>query len=394
MVYEQKHPKEHDENFTFFARAKRTSPERLAELSEFALEDPIIRVVLDSVGGMVIILDSNRQILAANEDLLRALRLPTSDDLVGRRPGEALGCLNASEAPSGCGTSEKCRYCGAVLSMLATQHDGLVHDDECYLTMKQDGQLKSLEFKVRSSPLDLADEQILVLVLQDISAHKRRDVLERLFFHDIFNTLSGLVGFGEILRTSGAGVAAQKILSITSVLTQEIQAHRLLVEAEQGRLALEITGRRVADIFEQLRDVFRGYPNLGDRLVGIEEISEQKNFAIWCDQRLLSRVLTNMVKNGLEATAPGGVVHVWAERKPKGLSFYVDNEGYIPEEVRSQIFKRTFSTKGEPGRGLGTYSMKLFGEQYLQGKVWFTSSPEYGTRFCLDLPQSVLNQHT
>ena len=35
----------------------------------------------------------------------------------------------------------------------------------------------------------------------------------------------------------------------------------------------------------------------------------------------------------------------------------------------ARIFQRSFSTKAERGRGLGTYSMKLLGEGYLHGRV-------------------------
>ena len=35
--------------------------------------------------------------------------------------------------------------------------------------------------------------------------------------------------------------------------------------------------------------------------------------------------------------------------------------------------------------GLGTYSMKLFGEKYLKGKVWFESSKEKGTIFFIEI---------
>lgn len=38
------------------------------------------------------------------------------------------------------------------------------------------------------------------------------------------------------------------------------------------------------------------------------------------------------------------------------------------------VFKRYFSTKSKSGRGIGTYSMKLFGERYLGGKVGFYCS--------------------
>jgi sensor histidine kinase regulating citrate/malate metabolism len=50
-------------------------------------------------------------------------------------------------------------------------------------------------------------------------------------------------------------------------------------------------------------------------------------------------------------------------------------------EISNRLFQRNFSTKSEAGRGIGTYSMKLFGEKVLGGKVSFTSSEEDGTLF-------------
>jgi sensor histidine kinase regulating citrate/malate metabolism len=52
----------------------------------------------------------------------------------------------------------------------------------------------------------------------------------------------------------------------------------------------------------------------------------------------------------------------------------------MPDDVQLQVFKRSFSTKGA-GRGLGTYSMKLLSEQYLNGRIALISSPQAGTTF-------------
>jgi signal transduction histidine kinase len=59
----------------------------------------------------------------------------------------------------------------------------------------------------------------------------------------------------------------------------------------------------------------------------------------------------------------------------------------MSEAVRLQIFNRSFSTKG-PGRGLGTYSVKLLTEQYLGGKVGFTTDPKQGTTFQVTIPRA------
>jgi sensor histidine kinase regulating citrate/malate metabolism len=49
-----------------------------------------------------------------------------------------------------------------------------------------------------------------------------------------------------------------------------------------------------------------------------------------------------------------------------------------------QVFMRSFSTKGTQ-RGLGTYSMKILGEQHLGGTVDFTTSDTEGTTFFIIL---------
>ncbi len=51
-----------------------------------------------------------------------------------------------------------------------------------------------------------------------------------------------------------------------------------------------------------------------------------------------------------------------------------------------RIFQRNFSTKAEAGRGIGTFSMKLLGEEVLGGKVSFTSTENDGTVFVLSHP--------
>jgi sensor histidine kinase regulating citrate/malate metabolism len=66
--------------------------------------------------------------------------------------------------------------------------------------------------------------------------------------------------------------------------------------------------------------------------------------------------------------------------------FAIHNRAYIPEDVQGRIFRKFFSTKGQD-RGIGTYSIKLFTEKYLKGKVWFQSNKEDGTTFYIEIPK-------
>ena len=104
--------------------------------------------------------------------------------------------------------------------------------------------------------------------------------------------------------------------------------------------------------------------------------------------RNLQQVFMNLLLNSVQATPPGGVVAISAERwSPGWLRFQVRDTGSgIPEEIRQQIFEPFFSTK-EVGKGTGlglavTYSLvKRHG-----GRIDVSNAEGRGTIFSVLLP--------
>ncbi len=94
-----------------------------------------------------------------------------------------------------------------------------------------------------------------------------------------------------------------------------------------------------------------------------------------------------MAINAIEASDEDGLIKIWVEEQPDTFTIKVWNTQYIPKKIALRIFQRNFSTKEQAGRGIGTYSMKLFGEQFLQGTVSFSTSQEEGTTFSLVHPR-------
>lgn len=102
-------------------------------------------------------------------------------------------------------------------------------------------------------------------------------------------------------------------------------------------------------------------------------------------ESLLKRVLTNLLKNAIEASPENASVQIGFTSDENSVEFFVKNEKVIPREYRHQIFKRNFSTK-EKGRGLGTYGSLLLTKKYLSGDLRFESEEGKGTTFYAKYP--------
>jgi len=370
---------------TEFARADRATAADLAEdirtVKDLVLVIELTKILPDAF----VILNLYRQIVYCNPILIDLLDLSGPEAIYGMRPGEALNCIHAATSEGGCGTTSFCKYCGAVNAILSSQEaPGQPAQKECRLTVGEENQ--SFDFKIRASTLALLDRHFTLMVVQDIGAEKRRRILERLFFHDILNTAGGIQGLIELMQEATQEELGE-FLSLaeasTKTLVDEINAQRDLLAAEQGELVIDECQINSKTQLQKIKDIYQAHPIARSRTIRIHGDAVATEFI--CDPGLLTRIIGNMVKNALEAEPTGATITLGADLKGKSLEFWVDNPAPMPEEVRMQIFQRSFSTKG-PRRGLGTYSLKLFGENYLGGTVGFTSTRDEGTRFFIRLP--------
>jgi CheY-like chemotaxis protein len=372
----------HDQ--TDFAKPGRATLEQLTAQMSQSLDDPCIKVVLEAVTGFVMILNENRQILAANRELLEALERHDSGCIVGLRPGEAFNCVHFTEGTDGCGTSKHCRTCGAVLAILAAQMSGVPTTGECRLALYRDGKLEAGDFRVRVTPLTIGGCTLTAFVLHDISALKRREVLEQVFLHDFLNALGGIVGWTELMKDADQHTAAREIAALAESLKEEVVAQRTLLAAERGELVANCREFDVTELMATVELIFGRHPSASGKMLSIALLPGKTQ--IVSDRVLLLRVLVNALKNAFEASAVGDTVRLWFEWREDTPTFVVQNAGVMPEDVQARVFERSFSTRSEEGRGIGTYGMKLFGERYLGGKISFTSDQDNGTRFFVFLP--------
>ncbi len=368
--------------FTLFAPAERKSEEEVFQQTKLVSEQRLINKFLDSIQDILVVLNQERQIVYANQNLLNWLQLERAEEVCGLRFGEAVGCMHARELEGGCGTTEFCRTCGAARAILNSQ-GGQRESQECRI-IRSDG--AALDLKVKTSPITIEQEKFVVLAAVDIASEKRVNALEQIFLRDITSTATGLQNFSRQLRNvpiKDLDSLKENLHNLTEQLLEEIAAQRDLAAAENDELGVETETLNSLEVFFNLSQIMRVRPYAKDIQIIIDEQTHNVTFV--SDPRLLTRVLGHMLRNAIEASQTGDPVYLGCEKNEGTIIFWVQNAVCMPREVQLQIFQRFFSTKGD-GRGLGTYSIKLLTEKYLKGRVHFDSEDGKGTRFSIELP--------
>ena len=374
--------------FTLFAPAERIAPEQIAVEApaiQAALE---LQPLLDAVPNVLLVLNRFRQVIYSNHALLDLLEIDDPSQIYGLRPGEVLQCQHAYETPGGCGTAEACSTCGAVQAIMLSL-SGKAAVKECRITTRSGA---ALDLRVWAKPLQVNGEMCTIFAVADISNEKRRDILERLFLHDIHNTAALVMSYTDLMQDltsfseTEQAQLKQQLHMVAFHMLRDIDTHRIIMAAEANRLALAAL---VIDAQEVLRDARLEYSQSEvDQQLCIVVESNPTPVRFTTDRSLVDRVIGNMLKNALEASMLGDTITLRAIPDPHGVTFAVHNPLPMPRKVQLQVFQRSYSTKGA-GRGLGTYSIKLLSENYLQGKVWFESSEDRGTTFFAWYPRQM-----
>ncbi|MFW5739034.1 MAG: serine/threonine-protein kinase [Myxococcota bacterium] len=153
--------------------AARAEGAELSRMVEIARSSPLFEALLSWIDGLVIVLNRERQIVLASDEVAETFRFDDPSRLIGLRMGEAMGCVHVDPSTGGCGTSTSCRYCGALKAILDAKRFDAPVESECRLTLRVDGVPETMKLRTRTSRAKRRSEEFTVVVLQ------REDRLER-----------------------------------------------------------------------------------------------------------------------------------------------------------------------------------------------------------------------
>ncbi|HOW64070.1 MAG TPA: sensor histidine kinase [Candidatus Paceibacterota bacterium] len=370
---------------TEFVASERVPIAVIRKQASFFSQSPLALSLVNASGNALLILNQQRQIVFATETARKLTGAIDAKILLGKRPGEALGCVHAQETAHDCGKTQFCAHCGA-LKAIVSSLGGVPDTQECRMTRVINLNQEALDLLVTATPFQIEQERFTILSINDISHQKRRQALEKVFVQNLSNLTTSLEEFVHPLKNQIPNRLKDDVVRIQSglnVLADELRTQRLLIAAEQGSLNPNLQSLQSAGVLSELQLAFARHPVCEGKTIQIDPDSHSVEFQ--GDADLVRCVLGILVKNALEAIESGQKVTLSCKQVGKAVHLKVHNPSSMTKAVQLQVFKRSFSTKSA-NRGLGTYTARLLADRFLKGKVTFQSNSKAGTMFCLTLP--------
>ncbi|MBF0270602.1 MAG: hybrid sensor histidine kinase/response regulator [Magnetococcales bacterium] len=198
----------------------------------------------------------------------------------------------------------------------------------------------------------------------------QREVVDQILRHDLKSPLNAIVAAPEILlHELQLSSHQEKLLRMVAesgyLLLEQINRTLDLYKMERGDYVYEPVAVDLVELLEGIRleivdalrqRCLRFEVRLGEKV--LERNGEQR-FMVAGDPLLLRAMVSNLIRNAVEAATAEGVVWVSLERREPWNVIGVGNPGEVALEIRERFFNK-FSTFGKKrGTGLGTYSARL-----------------------------------
>lgn len=106
---------------TYFDSPERSSLSEINHRAQKISQIDLVINILDGFPDLALILDKNRQIVAANKKAVQTFRKSSFDEIKGKRFGEAIKCIHRNDVEhESCGITKFCALCGAGIAIKST----------------------------------------------------------------------------------------------------------------------------------------------------------------------------------------------------------------------------------------------------------------------------------
>lgn len=238
------------------------------------------------------------------------------------------------------------RYNRAAQKLL--QREVITHVDQIKETMKN--------FSSRETNTFLKGRRVRIVAFSDIKGELANQEIDswvkliRVLTHEIMNTVTPIVSLSDTLLRHSEGEQHEGLSVINRTgkeLVKFVENYRRFTHVPAPQPTLFY----VKPFLERMASLARQYLKDG---CTVEADVLPGDLIVYADEGLISRVVSNLLKNAAEAVYAGG--HIWMKaytgENDTVVIDVIDDGPMIPDDVASHIFVPFFTTKKE-GSGIG-----------------------------------------
>lgn len=331
--------------------------------------EKFLSLIIESVSTGIIILDDFGHVQTVNKSALQVLGLPVFTHL------NQLSGVNED-------------FPELFRNMKSGDNPQITIANEC----------EEMQVSLRLSEIKLKNGRMKVITLNNIGNELETKEMEswirliRVMTHEIMNSIAPITSLSETLLLLHKMPKPSE--TDENLKSNTIEAFETIHTTAKGLLSFVDSYRKFTGIPKPVIQPFALKPLL-DKVLHLEQkVIEEKNIKLklisidedvelLADEKLITQVLVNLMKNAIEAIGQteNGQIIIRCNKQTTGqVSIDICNTGKpIPKEVLPHIFIPFFTTK-ETGTGIGLsvsrYIMRLHG-----GKLTHSTSPEGWTVF-------------
>jgi len=218
-------------------------------------------------------------------------------------------------------------------------------------------------------------------VSRDISDMRRaealREDMERMARHDLKTPLGAVIGLpDEVIRLGNLSPKQTEMVKVIrkagESMLELINRSLDLYKMETGTYELSPEKMDLLHLLEQIRGEVRPMLRAKNVSIGVTAPESEPVFLVMGEYALMHAMLSNMVKNAIEAAPEDTAVQVKLSRN-HAVSIAVHNQGSVPPELRDTFFDKYAKASSSKGSGLGTYSVRLIARTH-GGDAWLDTS--------------------
>ncbi len=269
------------------------------------------------------------------------------------------------------------------------------NETECQIETST-GRIKSIE---RSAGYlhDLTGRVIGEIVMFiDISIRKEleafKDDIEKVIHHDLKTPLNSIIGFPKMMLADDSISEEYKeylfiILNAGQNMLNQINISLDLYKLEEETYKFHLVDIDIIEILKQIQTDLYNFTRKKKNKIVIKidgkKITKKSNVTINTERTLLYMILSNLIKNAIEASSSTENVDINIIEKERFI-ISIHNKGIIPKDVRKSFFDKYTTSGKKEGNGLGTYSAKIMAKA-IGANLYFKTDEKKGTTLYLSL---------